>query len=86
MIHITNPPRGLRLSDIIVVNLFPLGSEETVLQASDSDIKVFKLLDPSSPDIVVGKIHFSCFIEVCSRLLFFCWHIEAMTCIFLWVV
>jgi len=34
-------------------------------QDSDSDFETVDLLDPSSSDTVVGKLSFSCFVEVC---------------------
>lgn len=44
-------------------------TQRKLLQESDSDCEVFDLLDPSSPDLVVGNIAVSCSVEVCAYFL-----------------
>lgn len=41
-----------------------LGLVDIILQDTDSDVEVLNLLDPSSPEIVVGNISLSCSVEV----------------------
>lgn len=40
--------------------------KKNFLQESDLDTEVFDLLDPSSPDVIVGNIAVSCSVEVCG--------------------
>ncbi|XP_057464618.1 phosphatidylserine decarboxylase proenzyme 2-like [Actinidia eriantha] len=66
-----NGPRFARIS-VFETNRFSKNSLvgyceidlfEFLIQDSDSDVEVFTLLDPSSPDIVVGSISVSCSVE-----------------------
>ncbi|GMH10254.1 hypothetical protein Nepgr_012095 [Nepenthes gracilis] len=51
------------LSENNLVGYCEINVLEFLAKDSDSDLEVVDLLDPSSPDIIVGKLSFSCFIE-----------------------
>ena len=61
--------------------IFHLLRGDNLLQDSDSDFETVDLLDPSSSDTVVGRLSFSCFVEVCwVRVLFWWFTISTMYC------